>query len=138
MGGKPMTLQERLKVDLAAAMKAKDEEKKSILRVILGEMSRQSQKRVDDAETIKIIKKLVKSEKEVLAQRGAGETDRFIEVAESYLPQQAGEAEIRAWIDVNIDFSAYKNKMQAMGPIMKHFGDSADGETVKRILQQLT
>jgi uncharacterized protein len=133
-----MNLQERLKLDLVAAMKAKDEEKKSILRVILGEIGRQALKEIDDAEVIKIIKKLVKSEKEVLAQRGAGETNRFIEVAENYLPQRVGEDDIRTWIAANIDFSAYKNKMQAMGPIMKHFGDSADGETVKRVLQQMS
>ncbi len=132
-----MSLQERIKKDLAAAMKAKDEEKKSILRVILGEMSRQSQKEIADTETVRIIRKLIKSEKEVLAQSGAGDTDRFIEVAESYLPQMADEDRIRAWIRDNIDFSVYKNKMQAMGPIMKHFGDSADGATVKKVLQEM-
>ena len=30
-----------------------------------------------------------------------------------------------------------KNKMQAMGPIMKHFGETADGDAVKQILQQI-
>jgi len=133
-----MSLQEHLKKDLAAAMKAKDEEKKSILRVILGELARQPQKESDDGEIVKVIKKLIKSEKEVLTQSGAGETNRFIEVAETYLPQMAGEAQIRAWIRANIDFSDYKNKMQAMGPIMKHFGDSADGATVKKVLQEMT
>lgn len=133
-----MDLQGQLKQDLAAAMKAKDEEKKSILRVILGELGRQSQKEIADGEIIKIIKKLIKSEKEVLAQSGAGETDRFIEVAESYLPSMAGEEEIRTWIGANIDFSAYKNKMQAMGPIMQHFGDRADGATVKKVLQEMS
>jgi uncharacterized protein YqeY len=133
-----MDLQGQLKQDLAAAMKAKDEEKKSILRVILGELGRQSQKEIADGEVIKIIKKLIKSEKEVLAQSGGGETDRFIEVAESYLPRMAGEEEIRTWIGATIDFSAYKNKMQAMGPIMQHFGDRADGATVKKVLQEMS
>jgi hypothetical protein len=27
--------------------------------------------------------------------------------------------------------------MQAMGPIMKHFGDKADGHAVKRVLQSI-
>jgi len=54
-----------------------------------------------------------------------------------YLPQMAGEAEIAAWINENIDFSQYNSKMQAMGPIMKHFGANADGNTVKEILQNL-
>jgi uncharacterized protein len=130
-----MGLQVQIKKDLAEAMKAKDEEKKSILRVIMGEFSREAQKDLPDSDVVKIIKKLVKSEKEVLAQSGGGETNRFIEVAESYLPGMATEEEIAAWIKANIDFSQFKNKMQAMGPIMAHFGASADGNTVKKVLQ---
>ncbi|MCJ8502191.1 GatB/YqeY domain-containing protein [Desulfatitalea alkaliphila] len=132
-----MGLQEQIKKDLTAAMKAKDEEKKSILRVIMGEFGRQAGKELPDAEVIKIIKKLVKSEKEVLAQSGGDETNRFVEVAESYLPRMATEDEIAAWIRDNIDFSQFKNKMQAMSPIMAHFGASAEGNTVKKILQEM-
>ena len=130
-----MKIQEHLKKDLTQAMKDKDEEKKNILRVILGELGRQANKEIEDADTVKIIKKLVKSEKEVLARSNAGETNRFIAVAESYLPQMAAEEQIRAWIASNINFSEYKNKMQAMKPIMSHFGDTADGNLVKAILQ---
>jgi uncharacterized protein YqeY len=130
-----MSLQDRIKKDLAAAMKAKDEDKKNILRVIMGEFGRQASKTVPDGEVIGIIKKLIKSEKEVIAQSGAGDTNRFIEVAEAYLPRMAGEAEISTWIDANVDFSQFKNKMQAMKPIMAHFGAGADGNLVKKVLQ---
>jgi hypothetical protein len=132
-----MGLQDQIKKDLAAAMKAKDDEKKSILRVIMGEFGRQAQKDVSDAEVVQIIKKLIKSEKEVLSQTGAGETDRFIEVAEGYLPRMAGEADVAAWIEANIDFSKFNNKMQAMKPIMAHFGAAVDGNLVKKVLQGL-
>jgi uncharacterized protein len=132
-----MGLQDQIKKDLAAAMKAKDEEKKSILRVIMGEFGRQAQKEVADAEVVQIIKKLIKSEKEVLSQTGGGETDRFIEVAEGYLPRMATEADIAAWIKANIDFSKFNNKMQAMKPIMAHFGAAVDGNLVKKVLQGL-
>lgn len=131
-----MALQDRIKKDLAAAMKAKDDEKKNILRVVMGEFGRQPRKDVPDAEVIQILKKLIKSEKEVLVQTGGSESDRFIEVVEGYLPQMATEAEISAWIDRNIDFSRFKNRMQAMKPIMAHFGASADGNLVKRVLQK--
>ena len=131
-----MSLQEQIKKDLAAAMKAKDDEKKSALRVIMGEFGRQAQKEIDDEEVIKIIKKLIKSEREVLERSGETGSNRFIEVAESYLPQLAGEADIKAWIAANIDFSEYKNKMQAMRPIMQHFGANVDGNMVKKILSE--
>ena len=130
-----MKLQDQIKKDLTVAMKAKDEEKKNILRVIMGEFSRQAQKDLPDSEVIGIIKKLIKSEKEVLVQSGKEGTDRFIDVAEAYLPKMADEDEISAWIKINIDFSQFKNKMQAMGPIMKHFGQRADGNMVKQVLQ---
>jgi uncharacterized protein YqeY len=132
-----MSLQEQLKKDLAAAMKAKDEEKKSALRVIMGEFGRQAQKEISDEDVVKIIKKLVKSEKEVLERSGSDPSNRFIEVAESYLPQMADEADVKAWIAENIDFSEYKNKMQAMRPIMQHFGANADGNMVKKVLSEL-
>jgi uncharacterized protein YqeY len=132
-----MSLQEQIKKDLAAAMKAKDDEKKGALRFIMGEFARQAQKDINDEEIVKIIKKLIKSEREVLERSGAAQSNRFIEVAESYLPQLAGEADIKAWIAANIDFSEYKNKMQAMRPIMQHFGANADGNMVKKILTEL-
>ena len=132
-----MNLQAKIKSDLVAAMKAKDEEKRNILRVIMGEFGRQTEKDISDADVIKIVKKLVKSEKEVLQRSGEKGANRFIEVAESYLPAMAGEAEIKAWIAEHIDFSQFNNKMQAMRPIMQHFGANADGNLVKKILGEL-
>ncbi len=132
-----MSLQEQIKKDLVAAMKAKDEDKKNILRVIMGEFSRQAQKDINDDEVMKIIKKLIKSEREVLEKSGAVPVNRFIEVAESYLPQMATEDDIKAWIAANINFSDFKNKMQAMRPIMTHFGANADGNLVKKVLSDL-
>jgi len=42
-------------------------------------------------------------------------TSPKIEIAQSYLPKQASEEEIISWIKENIEFSNYKNKMQANG-----------------------
>lgn len=119
------------------AMKAKDEDRKNTLRVIMGEFGRQNQKEINDADVIKIVKKLVKSEKEVMEKSGATEPSPFMTIAESYLPRLAGEEEIRAWITDNINFDEYKNKMQAMKPIMQHFGSNADGNLVKKMLSEL-
>lgn len=129
-----MSLQAQIKTDLAAAMKAKDEDKKNALRVIMGEFSRQENKEIGDDLVVKIVKKLVKSEKEVLERSGDDKTNRFIQVCEAYLPRMAGEDEIKAWIADNIDFSQFNNKMQAMRPIMQHFGSNADGNLVKKVL----
>jgi hypothetical protein len=49
----------------------------------------------------------------------------------------ATREEIAAWIRANIDLSDFKSPMQAMGPVMKHFGKLADGSLVKQILQEI-
>jgi hypothetical protein len=41
-----------------------------------------------------------------------------------------------AWIAAN-DLSQFKSPLQAIGPIMKHFGKLADGNMVKAILKEL-
>jgi len=63
-------------------------------------------------------------------------TSNKIVAAQKYLPKEAGSEEIEVWIKDNIDFSQYKNKMQAMGPIMKQF-KGADGNIVKQILMKV-
>lgn len=133
-----MTLQEKIKNDLKTAMKAKDDDKKNTIRIIMGEFARLDSKEVADEDVIKILKKLIKSEKETLERAGdsSGEGESsFIRIIEEYLPKMASQEEIKAWIEKNVDFSAYKNKMQAMREIMTHFGSGADGNTVKNILQ---
>ena len=78
------------------------------------------------------IKKIVNSK---LTELGDTLTSPEIRAAQSYLPKQATEEEIREWIKNNIDFSQFKNKMQAMGPIMNQFKGS-DGNFVKNILKE--
>ena len=123
-----MTLQEKIKKDLVPAMKDKDVVRKDTLRVILGEFGRAETKELSDKEVIRILKKLVKSEKELLEKKRDNTESEFIRIIEAYLPKTASAEEITTWISANIDFSEFKNKMQAMRPIMQHFGDTADGE----------
>ena len=133
-----MNLQKQMKSDLTAAIKAKDEEKKDTLRVILGEFGRLDKKELSDDDVVKILKKLIKSEKEMLEIKGDETDSIFIRVIENYLPKMATQAEITSWIEQNVDFSEFKNKMQAMGLIMKHFGATADGNAVKKILLRIS
>lgn len=132
-----MTLQQQIKKDLGSAMKARDEETKSTLRVVMGEFARSDKKELDDEAALRVLKKLINSEKETLEKQGAEASSPFIRTIEKYLPQIATEEDIVAWINEHIDFNAFKSKMQAMGPIMQHFGPRADGNTVKSILQKL-
>ena len=109
-----MNLQKQIKSDLTTAIKAKDEEGKDTLRVILGEFGRLDKKELSDDEVVKILKKLIKSEKEMLEIKGVATDSRFISIIENYLPKMATEAEITNWIEQNIDFSEFKNKMHGL------------------------
>jgi uncharacterized protein YqeY len=129
-----MTLQEKVQGDLKIAMKARDSDRTGAIRILLGEFGRQMEKVLSDEQVVSIIKKLIKSERELLAAQGH-DSSSFLTIMEEYLPKAASEEEIRAWIEANIDFSAYANRMQAMKPIMNHFGSAADGNVVKKILQ---
>jgi len=129
-----MSLQEQISAELKTAMKSRDRARTDAVRVLIGEFQRQPEKELTDQQVAGIIRKLIKSEKELLAASGS-EDSGFIEVLAGYLPQQAGEDEIRKWIAENIDFSDFNNTMQAMKPIMAHFAGNADGNTVKKILQ---
>ena len=131
-----MTLQEKIKNDLKTSMKAKDEARTSALRVLIGEFQRQPQKELADAEVLSIIRKLIKAETEMVARTKSG-SSTYLTLLESYMPKQPTEEEIRAWVVGNIDFGQFKNKMQAMRPIMAHFAGTADGNTVKEILESL-
>jgi uncharacterized protein YqeY len=132
-----MKLQQLIKKDLSVAIKERDENKKNTLRVVLGEFGRLDKKELSDDEVVKILKKLIKSEREVLEQKKETADSAFIGIVENYLPKMASEAEISSWIRENVEFSQFKNKMQAMGVIMKHFGATADGNVVKEILQKM-
>lgn len=130
-----MSMQESLREDLKVAMKARDTERTGAIRILMGEFARQPEKVLSDEQVIAIVKKLIKSERELLAAQKQ-EGSPFLTIMEEYLPKQASEQEVFAWVKENIDFSAFGNKMQAMRPIMQHFGSAVDGNVVKKVLQQ--
>jgi uncharacterized protein YqeY len=98
--------------------------------LVIGELDRQIEKDLDNEQIMKIIKKLRKSEAESLGFQDK-ETSSLLQFLDSYLPKQVTPEEISAWMEENVDFDSLRNKMQAVGIIMKHFGQDADGKMVK-------
>lgn len=131
-----VNLQEQITIDMRSAMKAKNTELVNNLRVISGELQRQISQSLSDEEVFKILRKMYKSEQEMLrmSQKTASS---FLEAIEKYLPKMAAKDEICGWIAKNIDFSKLKNKMMAMKDILAHFGARTDGNVVKSILANL-
>ncbi len=131
-----MSMQQAIKDELKVAIKAKDKDRTGAVRILIGEFQRQPEKDLSDDQVIGIVKKLIKSERELLTAAGE-ESSGYLTVLESYLPKQATEEEIKQWVSDNIDFEKFNNKMQAMKPIMTHFGSSVDGNSVKKVLQEM-
>ena len=146
-----LSLHDTLRADLKKAMLANDQEVRNTLRLIMSEFPKltvpltlESGKKstrlkkpgeITDDDVIGIIKGLAKSEQTVMEATGQT-TSKYLDILQSYLPQMIDREEIASWIKDNIDFSQFKNKMQAMGPVMKHFGKLADGRLVNQILKE--
>ena len=146
----PMPLQEKLKEDLKRALRSRHDVLKNAIRQVMSEFFKltvpvvleggkkstrpKKSDEITNDDIIGIIQGLIKSEHIVLEAKKET-TSEYLQVLETYLPRQVSPEEIVAWTKANIDFGRFKNKMQAMGVIMKHFGKAADGKLVNQILK---
>ena len=147
----PLSLHDTLKEDLKLALRSKNDALKNAIRQIMAEFFKltlpvtleggkkstrpKKAEEITNDDVIGIIQGLIKSERIVLEAKKEAESE-YLRVLEAYLPRQASQEEIVAWIKANLDLGQYPNKMQAMGVIMKHFGKTADGKLVNRILKE--
>jgi len=150
--GAGISLLEKIRLDLKAAMRNKDHGVRDTLRQIMSEypnltvpIQLESGKKttrlkkpeeITDDDILDIIRKLVKSEKIVLEAKKESSSE-YLQTLERYLPRMPTREEITAWVKANVDLSDFKSPMQAMGTVMKHFGKQADGSLVKQILQEI-
>jgi uncharacterized protein len=146
----PMPLQEKLKEDLKLALRSRHDVLKNAIRQVMSEFFKltvpvvleggkkstrpKKSEEITNDEIIGIIQGLIKSEHIVLEAKKETASE-YLQILEAYLPRQVSQEEIIAWTKANIDFGRFKNKMQAMGVIMKHFGKTADGKLVNQILK---
>jgi hypothetical protein len=146
-----LSLLDKLKADLKHSMLNKDVAARSAIRQIMAEFPKltvpitlesgkkstrlKTNEEITNDDIVGIIQGLTKSERMVLEVKNE-ESSAYLDILKLYLPKMASRQEIIAWVRENIDFSDFKNKMQAMGSIMKHFGKQADGKMVNQILQE--
>lgn len=139
-----MSLKDTIIADLTAAMKAKDADRLSVLRMVKANlMNRQIEKggELTDDEIIKALQSLVKQRRDSvegyekggradLAAREAAE----ISVIETYLPQAATADEVDAAVNAALaetGASSIKDMGAVMKATMAHLaGRSADGKMV--------
>ena len=140
-------LVDTIKKRIMAAMKAKNDLEKEVLRVALGDIQTEEARgtEITDAYCEKVLKKLVKSNRETLAnvtdaaQRATLEQE--IVILESLLPKTLSPEEIAAQLaPVHEQIRAAGNDGQATGVAMKHLkgaGIAADGKDVAAAVKSL-
>ena len=145
-----MTLKEQLMADFKEAMKAKDEVAKntiSFARAAVKQYEVDTREELDDAGIVAILSKQVKMRRDALADfEKAGRTDLVesynaeIEILTRYLPEQLSEEKLReivAETAAGLGIEGGKQNMgKLMGPVMAKVKGLADGNAVKKVVQE--
>ena len=134
-----MTLAETIQKHLIDAMRAKDELRLSVLRMIKSAITyKETEKlrKLDEPESIQLLQTMVKQRKESIDQFAKGNRNDLVEketkelaIIESYLPAGASEAEMDAAISKAIAETG-ANSIKQMGAVVKGAKAALEGKTV--------
>jgi uncharacterized protein YqeY len=122
-----MSLKDRITDDMKAAMRARDAERLSAIRMLLAAIKqREVDERIvaDDPLVLATVEKLIKQRRDAIAQFEAGGRDDLVakesaelKVLAAYLPQQMSEAEIASVVEEAVAESGASGAA-AMGKVM--------------------
>jgi uncharacterized protein YqeY len=134
-----MSLSEQIQKDIVSAMKSKDEQRLSVLRMVKAALQLkevEKMRKLDDSESIQLLQTLAKQRKESIEQFGKGGRQDLVDketselkILESYLPAGASEAEMDAAITQAIA-STGASSMKQMGVVVKAAKDALAGKAV--------
>jgi hypothetical protein len=144
------TILERIQKDLAAAMKERDADTTSTLRMLKAAlMEAKTRKAKDEAmgadEEIAVLRRYVKQRRETLESlKGKGDAaleareEREITVTERYLPAAMGDDELASLVEQAIaktGAAGPKDMGRVIGAVMAQVKGRADGNAVSRIVK---
>jgi uncharacterized protein YqeY len=146
-----MTLEEKIKEDLNAAIKAGDTNTRDVLRGLVSDLKNEfikTRTQLEDKDALAVVRRNIKSRKDSIEQFTAGGREDLagkekeeISILEKYVPQMMSEQEIETVVRSVIsrmEGDAAKNFGLVMKEAMKETEGRADGslvsQTVKRIL----
>lgn len=144
-------LQNKIKEDLIAALKSKDELRLMVLRGLSASFTnelvatkRKTDEELKDEEIVSLIQRAVKQRKEAADQFKKGgrndlveQEDKEREILESYLPEMMSKEDIESFAKAKKEESNIENQGQLMGLLMKELRGKADGSLVKEVVDQL-
>lgn len=144
-----MSLKDQITDDMKAAMRAKDSERLSTIRMLLAACKQKEvdeRIELDDAAVVGIVDKLIKQRKDAQAQfTQAGRTDLAdkegaeIKVLEAYLPQRLGADEIAAEVAkivAEIGATGPGDMGKVMGAVKTRLAGKADMGLVSTAVKQ--
>jgi uncharacterized protein YqeY len=130
------SLKDRITEDMKTAMKAKDSERLGTIRMITSAIKqREVDERIqlDDVQVLSVVEKMIKMRKESIAQFQSGgredlaaKEQKEIDLLQTYMPQQLGEAEVDALIAQAIAESG-ATSIKEMGKAMALLKQKAQG-----------
>ncbi len=142
-------MKDRISRDIKEAMKQKEAERLSTLRMILAEFQRKEKEKgtpVDEAVAHQVLQSMVRRRKDAIEQFRTGGRDdladkerREIAIVEQYLPEQLSEDGIRAeaaCVISELGVGSPKEMGKVMGVLTKKLAGRADGGTISRIVRE--
>lgn len=144
------TLKERIQSELADAMRARQEVRKSALRMLIAAVKNaeiEAGHGFSDEEVVGVVQKQAKQRRESIAEfEKANRADLVaqeqgeLEVLEAYLPEQATDADIEAAAKKVIEetgASSARDIGKVMPVLVKQFAGRADGRAINEIVRRL-
>ena len=134
-----MPIVDQINRDLTEAMKAKEAERLSAIRMIKTALKLRETDlpgEVDDAEAMKVLNTLLKQRRDAAEQFRAGHREELAQkeerealIIQSYLPASASDDEISRAVDESIA-EVGASSMKEMGAVMKAVRSKLEGKTV--------
>ncbi|MGB7847321.1 MAG: GatB/YqeY domain-containing protein [Candidatus Acidiferrum sp.] len=134
-----MTLSEQIQKDIVTAMKAKDEMRLSVLRMVKAALQLKEVEKLrplDPAESIQLLQTLAKQRKESIDQFAKGGRQDLVDketselkILETYLPAGASEADMDAAISKAINDTG-ASSIKQMGAVVKAAKELLTGKAV--------
>jgi uncharacterized protein YqeY len=134
-----MSLAEKIQSDIVVAMKARDDFKLSVLRMVKAAIQLkevEKLRKLDDSESIQLLQTILKQRKESVDQFTKGGRPELAEketkeaaIIEQYLPAGASAVEMNAAIDKAVAESG-ATSIKQMGAVVKAAKAALEGKTV--------
>ncbi|AZV63506.1 GatB/YqeY domain-containing protein [Peribacillus frigoritolerans] len=144
-----MSLLERLNNDMKQAMKNKEKDKLSVIRMLKASIQNEALKQrqdLTDDEELTVLSRELKQRKDSLQEfENAGRSDLVDKVrtelvyVEAYMPQQLSEEDISKIVNetiLEVNATSKADMGRVMGALMPKVKGKADGSLVNKLVQQ--